>query len=448
MLERRLTDAADGVREALGDLVPPPVTDLVGIPRPEPSRQTGSPPVWRGPIIAVATAGAIIAVVAVSVLMVRSGDSLDIADEPAVTTVLEPAVTTTTAAPAVDGSVPAGWDPILATTNATAAPPAATCPAGTDPDAPGPIDQARPGGGPWNNQPAVFDTHAGRILYLDDTGETWTFDVCTNTWHAMNPEGSPYVFGELVYDVDSDRTVAFGPFSVSVYDANTNTWTQRAYGQDVDLETVGVGLGAVYDPISGLIVLQTWEGTVVYDVDTDTWTPLGQLSCSPHMVYDAASQQWSPADPVPGCTPFLVGYAADTDRLLFLGYESGGLVIDPRTGESTHLDAPDGGVMGGFGSFRYATGGETAYTYGDRGVCRLDPATLSWDCSSGSRQAHTTSAMVYDPINHRVVVFNDFCCTWPAGTTVSYDVWAVDFGTGEQTELLTAANTRTETGGS
>jgi hypothetical protein len=454
MLERRLTEAADGVREALDDLVPPPVTDVVGTPRPDTPRQTGSSPVWRGPLIAVATAVAIIAVVGVSLLMIRGGDSLDIADEPIATTVLEQAVTTTTAAPTVDGSVPVVWDPILATTKATAAPPAATCPGGTDPEVPGPIDQVRPGEGPWNNQAAVFDTHAGQILYLDETGETWTFDVCTNTWHAMDPEGTPYgdwrvsrEFGELVYDVDSDRTVAFGPRGVSVYDANTNTWTQRTPPADIDIGGGMPGLGAVYDPISGLVVLQTEKGSVVYDVDTDSWTPLGQLSCSPNMVYDADSQQWSPADPVPGCTPFLIGYDAETDRMLFLGFQSGGLAVDPRTGESTHLEAPDGGVMGGFGSFRYATGGETAYTYGERGVCRLDPATLSWDCSAGSQREAMPTAMVYDPINTRVVVINDFCCTWP-GTTVSDDVWAIDFGTREQTELLATANTRTETDGS
>jgi hypothetical protein len=103
--------------------------------------------------------------------------------------------------------------------------------------------------------------------------------------------------------------------------------------------------------------------------------------------------------------------------------------------------------MGGFGSFSYATGGETAYTYGERGVCRLDPATLDWDCSAGSQREAMPSAMVYDPINTRVVVINDFCCAWP-GTAVSDDVWAIDFDTGEQVDLLATANTRIEQDGS
>ena len=143
-------------------------------------------------------------------------------------------------------------------------------------------------------------------MYLDETGETWTFDVCTNTWQALNPTGAPNgdwsvsrEFGELVYDIDSDRTISFGPYFVSVYDANTNTWTQHSN-------------------------------------DLDGRSRLG----------------WWP----------------------------------------------------GFG-------------------------------------AH------YDPINERIVLINNWCCTWP-GSSVSDDVWAIDMDTGERIELLATANTRTETDGS
>ena len=328
-----------------------------------------------------------------------------------------------------------------------------TCPDGTDPNLPGPIDQVRPGEGPWNNHAAVFDTRQGRIVYLDEAGETWTFDVCTNTWHAMNPTGSPYEdwrvsreFGELVYDIDSDRTIAFGPYFVSVYNANTNTWTQQSETPSNGWSYGRPGFGTVYDPVSGLVIVQTEEGPVAYDVDTDTWTPLGQLWCSQNMVYDADSEQWSPADPAPGCTPFLIGHSTDSDQLVFLGFQDGGLLVDPRTGASTHLDEPPGGVMGGFGSFRYATSGDTAYTYGER-VCRLDPDTFHWDCTPRSDPGAMPGAMVYDPINARIVVINNFCCTWP-GSSVLDDVWAVDMDTGERVELLAAANTRIETDGS
>jgi hypothetical protein len=464
MLERRLTDAADGVKEVMSELVPPPVTDLASAPRTNMPRQKGSPPVWRGPMIAVGTAVAIIAVVAVSLLILRGGGSFDLADEPTATT-LEPAVTTTaaptttiaetptTTAPVVDGVVPGLWDPILATTKAKAAPVAATCLAGTDPDAPGPVDQVRPGEGPWSNQAAVFDTHAGRIVYLDEMGETWTFDVCTNTWRQMNPTwvpyGDPKVFpirnvGGLVYDVDSDRTIAFGPRLVSVYDANTNTWTRQSPEPNADLALDWLP-GAVYDPVSGLVLVATGNGELFgYDVETDQWTRIGIITEAREVTSEGQTQTLGP--------PFLIGHVAEADRLAFLGFDGApfqdsGALVDPRTGNTAPLADPPGGVMGGFGSFRYATGGETAYAHGESGVCRLDPATLNWDCNSGSRREAMSSAMVYDPINTRVVVISDWCCTWP-GTTVSDDVWAIDFDTGEQVQLLATANTRIEQDGS
>ena len=76
--------------------------------------------------------------------------------------------------------------------------------------------------------------------------------------------------------------------------------------------------------------------------------------------------------------------APDTDRLTFLDFDGAmvngrGRVVDPRSGEYTHLKDPPFGVAGGFGSFSYATSSETAYTF-NHNVCRLDPRTLKWAC--------------------------------------------------------------------
>ena len=106
----------------------------------------------------------------------------------------------------------------------------------------------------------MFDVHAGRIIFMDEIGETWIFDVCTNTWEKANPTfvGGPiprtFLGGELVYDVDSDRTIVFGDKDSGVYDANTNTWTQRSKPSDYDIPIPG--LGAVYDPQSGLVLVR------------------------------------------------------------------------------------------------------------------------------------------------------------------------------------------------
>lgn len=440
MLDQRLDDAANGVKVALNESVPPPLEDLVRSGRPVVPPVTNGSFSWRGPLVAVGTALAILMVAAVSMLLLRS-DQADVVEEPTPTTPVSPTTTVATAEttlPTAETTVPAidAWNPILTTAHAETPPRAATCPGGADPDRPGRTDQARPATGGWSNQAAVFDRHSGRIVYVDEPGRTWTFDVCTNTWQQMNPEGlaaGVVVRGELVYDIDSDRTIAIGPDLVSVYDANANTWTQRPKPADYDTWP-----GTVYDPISGLVVVNTERsGLLAYDVETDIWTPIGQLWCSPNMVYDADSQEWSPADPVPGCSPFLVGYSDDTDRLILLPFQGDGQLVDPRGGATTNLDGPDGGVRGGFGSFSYATGGNTAFVLGDA-VSGLDGATLSWERINRvgrTSVAQMPAAMIVDSINNRLVLINEWGGNWP-GTLTDDSVTALDLNTGEWIELL------------
>lgn len=332
------------------------------------------------------------------------------------------------------------WNPILATTRAKPAPPAATCPTGSTPDLPGRVDQKRPQPGPWNNQSAVFDHYTGRIIFVDEAAQTWTFDVCTNTWENMNPRRVPtsrdWYEGELVYDIDSDLTISFGgrKTTIAVYDAQTNTWTQRDLPSEY--ENSEFWLGAVYDPISGLVLVVTDDGLTAYDVETDEWTHIGMIGEERDVTTsEGTTRTFGP--------PFLIGYVAETDRLAFLGfsgavYQGKGGLLDPRTGQYTHLDQPPSGVVGGFGSFSYATGGTTAYTFtSNRSVCRLDPVTFDWICHPlpDSSLDQMPSAMVIDPINDWLVLINDFCCNWP-GTLTTTDILALDFDTGEWTQLL------------
>ena len=275
---------------------------------------------------------------------------------------------------------------------------------------------------------------------MDEAAQTWTFDVCTNTWQNMKPQSVPtsqYWFeGELVYDIDSDLTISFGrsKTTIAVYDAQTNTWTHR--DRPSEYEDSLVGLGAVYDPVSGLVLVATEDGMLTaYDVDTDEWTPIGMIVEEREVTSEGTTRTLGP--------PFLIGYVAWTDRLAFLGFNSapfqgnGGL-FDPRTGEYTHLDEPPGGVVGGFGRFSYGTGGATAYTFSsDHNFCRLDQVARNWECHPRPFRSvrQMPSAMVADPINDRLVVFNDFCCNWP-GTKTTKDIWALDLDTGEWTQLL------------
>jgi len=354
--------------------------------------------------------------------------------------------------PGVDPSnavAPDVWDPILSTTAAKAAPAAATCPEGSDPDNPGIVDQARPNPGYAGNQAAAFDRHTGRIVYVDSANETWTFDVCTNTWEQMNPIGTPerYPGGLLVYDADSDRVISVRASSSSVYDPNANTWTRisdrEAMPGDHPTGSWMVS-GAVYDPVSGLVLAQHDQLGIqltvlsAYDVDTDRWTRVGALD----------GQAWRN----------LIGYSTQTDQLIFAGYGDGrgsgtgddtgdrnytdGLphVVDPRTG-STLATGPGAVIIGAYSIISYAADTDTAYvqTQPNEEICWFDPETLTWDnCFEGSdypadvaRQGF--SAMVGDPINNRLVLINPH--SFGQSPAVSA-VWAVDFDTGQWTQLL------------
>jgi len=337
----------------------------------------------------------------------------------------------------------AEWNPILSTARAGQPPPAATCPPGSNPNALGLVDQSRPWGATWSNQAAAFDQHAGRIVYIDEAGDTWTFDVCTNTWSEVNPTFSigdtadyPGRYGwpgQLVYDVDSDRTIAFTGDYLGVYDANTNTWTLRS--QHPGYDSAPPGKGVIYDPISGLVVVQTESsGLVGYDVDTDTWIPIGKAG-------DGQNQ------------PFLVGYAPETDRLILLdGFNDEGMIVDPRTGHTENLRAPDGGIFAGFGRLNYAASTSGPYLLDDKDdICRLHPTTLEWNCisldggpESSPGGAGLLGAAVGDPINNRIVLIYGYGPGFNGERFYDLNaIWAIDFQTNEWTQLLSATGTMT-----
>jgi len=320
----------------------------------------------------------------------------------------------------------------------TERPTAVSCPPGATPNVAGSGSQ----GWTWSpsvNQGAVFDERAGRIVYVDGEGATWAFDVCTNTWeqrHASLPGFEEYAAGDLVYDVDSDRTVGLDLNSgVNVYDAATGTWTiDDALGDRA-------ARGAVYDPVSGLVVVAhfggDWPSDLFlsgYDVDTREWSELGTIE-------NVWGDSWM----------FLVGYSSATDELILHGGYAPGPgdplgTQYPGSGPTTVLHSlrnemtavlPGGpNLFSPWGAwYPYATGVEGAVlasddTYDDDRLCRFDAVARSWDdCSLdaayGPRRNPADAKMVYDPINDRLVVIY-----WLG------DVWAVDLDTGQWTELV------------
>jgi hypothetical protein len=384
------------------------------------------------------------------------GGMLVAGSRPAVVLTVEQPTPTSSLPTAVTVPPVGAWSSILSDIRAGTPPPSvATCPVGSDPGLPGPAAQERPNPRWTGNLVATFDRRAGRVVFVDALADTWTFDVCTNRWERMNPRGAPVdvrtpfddngnansPLRELVYDVDSDRTVALGWEVLSVYDANSNTWTRR--------EPVGGVLspvdGAVYDPASGLILVtispredgrdairrELWA----YDVDADTWTRVGELG-------DAAA----------GLAGFLFGYSPQLDRLILGSYGWGGqpsVLVDPRTGAATILVEPQPSLVGGFGSAVYGRDADTAYVYeeGERGldaanvssggkICRFDPDTTTWSpCwETDLPEYDAFGAIVGDLLNDRVLLVHGIWGDW--WREADDGVWAIDLETGTRTVLL------------
>jgi hypothetical protein len=178
------------------------------------------------------------------------------------------------------------------------------CPPGSNPDEPGPVDQARPAY--FSGERITFDRRAGRLVAVTSADglapETWTFDLCTNTWTKMHPDQElpDFVAGQLVYDVHADATIGIVngpdgalPGRVWAYDLDANTWIQKG------LAPSGVAIGA-YDPVSGRVAaantlvdaIDLWT----YDVETDTWTQVRQANGPPceywASAYDASVDRW------------------------------------------------------------------------------------------------------------------------------------------------------------
>jgi hypothetical protein len=333
------------------------------------------------------------------------------------------------------------WDPAFTDTVVRVPSVAAACPSGTTPDVRGSNPELRPTiryGNP-SNQAAVFDTRLGRIVLLDRFAETWVFDVCANSWIEMHADrdGVAAYTGDLVYDIDSDTTIALG--NLEYYDSDFNAWhSVSSKGHTNGREWKR---GAVYDPISGLVIVahQTErysEGAdemqlslSSYDVDTDTWNLIGETDV--HL--------WS----------FLIGYSTTIDRLIFATFdndssadEQSTSLVDPRTGRTTLVNTPSPDIFSAWGAwYPYAYGVDGAVLvvddggfdqvhFGEGDICVFDPETRSWgDCPidsiDGPKWGLENAAKVYDPINERLV----FVLT-------NGNVWAVDLDTGDWTELL------------
>jgi hypothetical protein len=290
------------------------------------------------------------------------------------------------------------------------------CPAGSTPDRAGPTDQVRPVV-PRDAGAMAFDRRAGRLVALADGAagiETWTFDVCTNTWTRMHPDQEPSSIGwwPIVYDVDSDVSILVAADRVWVYDLQDDTWTEMS----------AAPTGATpwaYDPRSGFVVAGGYnapENLWEYDAETDMWTPIHQANPD-------------------GADPPYVVYDASVDR--FLGFGGGTWLFDIRTGTwSSSGAAETPNVTAGFGwqapRIAYDEAAERTVVFGNDRLALYDATADRWevlDAVTGWPEPAVLS-MTYDPVNERLIG-----CAW-MWPDAEAGVFAFDLATREWTVLL------------
>jgi hypothetical protein len=336
------------------------------------------------------------------------------------------------------------------------------CPPGSTPDKPGPIDQARPLGLAW--YAIGFDRRAGRLVAFagdDSRIETWTFDVCTNTWTRMHPNREPPPgTGQLVYDVDSDLMIASDGTRMWAYDLEANTWTEKGpFAPFVEQARESLRF---YDPVSGHVValgddgddgtlgLELWG----YDVEADTWTPIPQATppdLGPHyefFAYDASVDRLvAYARSCPGCEgvadPPPPTWAATWLFDLRTGTWSGTSAVTP----------PDfnAGVWAAEPAIAYDEAAQRVVLLGqghsaaydataDRWETLYEGSTAEdWSVACGTRpECRLGPGMVYDPVNERLIVGGGDIWTADGVEIDPAEVLAFDTRTREWTVLLEA----------
>ena len=324
-----------------------------------------------------------------------------------------------------------------------------SCPPGSTPDEPGPVDQARPFAD--GSTPAMaFDRRAGRLVALVDilTGDevtgtqTWTFDVCTNTWTRMHPDREPPSSGGgLVYDVDSDVTILVTAREVWAYDLGADTWTLKGSVPPIDPTASDQAASWAYDPVTGLVVAAAAEFATAakpsrppqlwsYDVATDTWTLIRQDSPAPSWYRGVR-----------------FAYDASADRMIAYGVSGspdGGnetWLLDLRTGTWSRASAVTPNIMNWWGMAAfppvmiYDEAEARTVVSGSGRLAAYDATADHWERLNGGDDPYQSVLWfgpssqlgldTYDPVNGRLV-----------GRGGGNGVWAFDTSTHQWTVLL------------
>ena len=280
----------------------------------------------------------------------------------------------------------------------------------------------------------AYDSLSDRVVLFggsggDSTGatetslETWAFDLNSNLWTRMDPAVYPGRLGSLSYDAASDRVVYFGGDETWTYDLETNTWTKKS---PVSGPPFRGGAHLAYDAQSDRVILfggsATWGGaydTWSYDTDTDTWT-----------------RKWSIVTPDPRQTAAFA-FDAGSDRAVLFGGHRGGGLTDETWSYDLDADAwekknPARRPIAPYGQMSYDSLVDRVLVLTYNGAVDSSPETWSYDAETNTWELRRGEgapgrrfgfAMAYDSQSQKTILFGG-----PGiDPSMPGETWAYDF---------------------
>lgn len=276
---------------------------------------------------------------------------------------------------------------------------------------------------------------------IDDS--TWSLDLNTNKWTNMHPESGPTAItgGTMAYDAESDRAILFGGYDEKIdgvgdtwaYDINTNTWTQMAEGP-----SPRSGARMVYDSESDRIILfggltshecadfenreNAYNDTWAYDYNNNTWTEITASESPPE-------RYWH-----------LMAYDAESDRTILLGgaikgdmgeekYVVWGYDYNTNTWEELGSVTMEAAYQ--YGAMDYDSESDKIVAHGMGETWIFNYNGNTWrEAYIGTgkdipAEGLNSFAIVYNPALDRMVVFGG--CKDPYLVNIKYnDVWLFD----------------------
>jgi hypothetical protein len=191
-------------------------------------------------------------------------------------------------------------------------------------------------GAAWLRGPFMaYDAGSDRIIVFGGLADgTWAYDPAADTWTRMQPATHPSArnYGAMAYDPVSDRVILFGGSGTDdralgdtwAYDVDTDTWTELSPqgGPGVRQYTA-----MVYDPVGQRMILFGGLDAVASQPPDATWAydsvfPEWDHTLADTWAYDPAANTWTelaPASAPPARGWHDMAYELETGLIVLFG---------------------------------------------------------------------------------------------------------------------------------